>query len=206
MLKKEHEILRAFVEKPWKPYTFQEIKGYANKTSDSYIFSVLKKFVNEGILKEARAGNVVLYSLRLDSEKALSYAGIVAEHLGWNRKQLPYREIEGLMGKMPTDFFILLVTGSYAKNKQRKDSDLDIAIICDDKMAPKMIHSELHHYADISAPKIDFHVFRRGEFLKMLTNKEANFGKETANNNLILAGGHTYFKILSEAIKNGFTG
>ena len=206
MLNKEHEILRAFVEKPWKPYTFTQIKGFVKMKSDSYVFSILKKFVNEGILKVAKAGNVVLYSLKLDSEKSLSYAGMVSEHLGWNKKQLPYKEIERLMVKMPTDFFILLITGSYVNNKQRKDSDLDLVLICDEGIALKSIHSEIHHFADISVPKIDFHVFRRSEFLTMLTNKEANFGKETANNHLILIGGHNYFKILSEAIKNGFAG
>jgi hypothetical protein len=40
----------------------------------------------------------------------------------------------------------------------------------------------------------------------MLLNKEANYGKEIANKNIILYGGENYFNIISEAIKNGFTG
>src|SRR3989338_1344943 len=122
MLKKEHQILGLFIEKPWKSSTFKEIKSYAKKKSQSYIFTILKKFSKQGILKERKAGNVVLYSFNIDSEKAITYASIVAEHLGWGKKQLPHMEIERLMKRMPTSFFIMLVTGSYARNQQKKGS------------------------------------------------------------------------------------
>ena len=40
----------------------------------------------------------------------------------------------------------------------------------------------------------------------MLLTKGANYGKEIANKNLILFGGEGYYNIISEAVKNGFTG
>jgi len=40
----------------------------------------------------------------------------------------------------------------------------------------------------------------------MLTNKEFNYGKEVARNNVIFYGGSIYFNILNEAIEYGFRG
>ena len=166
---------------------------------------MLKKFVNDNMLKEEKAGNVVIYSLN-SSAKALSNAGIVSEYLAWNKKTFPYQQLESMIEKLPTGFFIFLVTGSYASGKQTKKSDLDIVIICDDAFEPKKIYAELKHYAETSIPPVHLYAFKRSEFLKMLLDKEANYGKEIAKNALILNGGTEYFRIISEAIKNGFNG
>lgn len=205
MLKREHEILMAFVEKPWKTFTFKEIKQYSRKKSESYVFSILKKLVKLGVLKEEKAGNVVLYSLH-DSEMALTYAGIVAEYVAWNKKHIPHNEIEALAKKIPTDFFVLLITGSYARNMQKKGSDIDIVVICDDSFNPKKVYAELKHLAEISIPAIHLYVFKESEFSQMLLDKEANYGKETAGNNLAVSGAKIYLRIVSEAIKHGFNG
>jgi len=44
------------------------------------------------------------------------------------------------------------------------------------------------------------------EFYEMLINKEENYGKEIARNNLIITGGKEYYAILQEAIEHGFRG
>ena len=54
----------------------------------------LKKFVKLGLLKEEKAGNVVLYFLNLASLKARTYTGFVAEYVAWNKKHIPYKDIE----------------------------------------------------------------------------------------------------------------
>lgn len=206
MLKKEHEILKVFIEKPWKSFTFKEIKSLSAKKSKSYVGNVLKKFSEEKILSEEKAGNVILYKLNINSEKALNYAGMVAEYIAWDKKHIPYDELERLAEKIPTVFYIFIITGSYAKGKQTKTSDIDVVIICDDSFESKKIYAELRHQASISIPQVHLYTFKREEFLKMLLDKEANYGKEIANNNLILSGGKEYYKIVSEAMKNGFNG
>lgn len=49
-------------------------------------------------------------------------------------------------------------------------------------------------------------MFTRSQFYEMLTNKEENYGKETARNNLIVTGAKQYYDTLMEAIQNGFNG
>jgi predicted nucleotidyltransferase len=206
MLKKEYELLKPFVEKPWLKFTFKQVKEYSKKKSKSYTYNVLGKFVKEGILKEENAGNVNLYHLNLNYTKAQIYAGIIAEYTAWNKKHIPYDDINDLLSKIPTSFFIFAVTGSYARNKQTKGSDIDIIVICDDCTEPKKIYAELRHACEMNIPKIHLYVFKKSELLEMLLSDKANYGKEMINNNIIIYGGAEYFKILCEAIKNGFNG
>ena len=206
MLKKEHQILNAFVEKPWKKFTFKEIKLYSKKKSESYVYNSLKKFVKENILLEEKVGNSVIYFLNFSLLKTLIYAGFIAEYIAWHRKNIPYGDLNGIILKIPTDFFIFIITGSYANNTQKKSSDIDVAIVCDDSFEPKKIYAELRHECMLNIPPIHLYTFKKSEFLNMLLDVKANYGKEIAKNNLILSGGKEYYKIVSEAIKNGFNG
>jgi DNA polymerase sigma len=206
MLKKEYEIIWEIIKKPWKKFTFKEVKKLSGKKSESYIYNSLKKFVKQRILREEKIGNIILYLLNLDSLKTQNYAGFILEFLSWQRKNIPFEDIEGIASKIPTDFFILIITGSYADNTQRKDSDIDLVIICDDTFEPQKIYSELKHECEMNIPKIHLYIFKRKEFLDMLLDKKANYGKEIIKNNIIFFGGEEYYKIVSEAMKNGFAG
>lgn len=206
MLKKEYEIIKAFVDSPWKKFTFKDIKKLSKKKSESYVYDSLKKFVKQGVLKEEKAGNVVLYGLDIASLKAQVYAGFVAEYIAWNRRHIPYNDVEKISKKMPTEFYVLIISGSYAKGTQKIESDIDVVILCDDSTDPKSIYAELRQSCELNIPPIHLFVFRKKEFIGMLTNKEANYGKEIAKNNLILSGGKEYYGILNEAMKNGYNG
>ena len=160
MLKKEYEIIEQPVKEPWKSFTFKEIKKLSGKSSESYIYNSLKKFVKQQILKEKKAGNVTLYSLNLDSIKTQAYIGFILEHISWKRKNIPPKDIEKIAQKIPTDFFILIITGSYANNSEKKDSDIDLVIICEDSFETKLIYSELKHECETNIPKIHLYVFK----------------------------------------------
>ncbi|MBI3412851.1 MAG: nucleotidyltransferase domain-containing protein [Candidatus Aenigmarchaeota archaeon] len=206
MLKKEYEVLLQFARAPWKKLTFKEAKRLSGKKSESYVYNVLKKYAKRGILGEERAGNVVLYSLNLESLKTREYAGFVSEYSSWGRKHVPYKNLEKIASKIPTAFYTLIVTGSYAKGTQKEDSDIDVAIIIDDAAKPKKVYAELRMECELSIPPIHLYVFKGSEFLQMLIDKKPNYGKEIAKNNLILSGGKEYYKIMQEAVENGFDG
>ncbi len=206
MLKKEHEILQEFIGSPWKKFTFKDTKKMSGKKSDSYIYAILKKFVAQGILTEEKAGNVVLYSLNLASLKTQAYSGFTAEYLAWKKKHIPFPDLERIASKIPTPFYSFIITGSYARGIQKNDSDLDLVIICDDCLEPKKIYAELKHDCEMNIPQIHLYIFKKTEFLTMLLDKKANYGKEVIKQNLILFGGEIYYNLLGEAIQNGFNG
>ncbi len=201
MLKKEHQILKPFTEKPWKRYTYREIKLQTKKKSESYTYSTLKKLTKQEILKEEKAGNVTLYSLNT-TMKAQAYAAMTAQHTAWS-KGLPYEDITKIAEKIPTSHYTLLITGSYANGKQIQKSDIDLVIICGDAEEPKRILAEIRHGCELSIPKMHPFVFKESEFTQMLKERKDNYGKEIAKNNLILYGGDAYYRMMAGAIKDG---
>ncbi|MBW2968869.1 nucleotidyltransferase domain-containing protein [Candidatus Woesearchaeota archaeon] len=205
MLNKKRKILEIFANNVWKKFTFREIKKLSKSKSESYIYTSLKQFVRKKILIEEKAGNVILYSANKTQKAAINLA-IAAEYAAWNKKHIPYKTLEKIIAKIPTSFFTLIITGSYAKNKQNQSSDIDIIILCDKQTDPQKIYAELRQECELSIPEVHLYVFTEKEFYKMLTNKKPNYGKEIANNSLILSGGTSYYKIMAEAIANGFNG
>ena len=83
---------------------------------------------------------------------------------------------------------------------------MDIVIICDDQQPPNAILSQIKLESELMIPEFHPYVFTRAQFYEMLINKEENYGKEIARNNLIITGGKEYYTILQEVISHGFNG
>ena len=205
MLTKEHKIIEVFIEEPWKSLTFNQVKKLSKNKSDSYVHKALKQFVKEGTLKQQKVGNNIIYSIN-DSIFALNTIGFISEYKANKAAYLPYKNIQKIINKIKTSFYALIITGSYAKKQQKTTSDIDIVIICDDRQNPNVILSQIKLESELMAPEAHPYVFTQSQFYAMLINKEENYGKETARNNLIITGAKQYYEILMEAIKNGFNG
>lgn len=206
MLKKESEILKIFAKEPWKKFTFTDIKNITGNKSKSYLEKSIKKFLKEELIIKEMIGRIPLYALNMNKTKAINYAGFILEDDGWSKKQIPYNDIDEFIRKTPTKDYVFIITGSYAKNKQNNDSDIDVVILVEDAVDTKMVYAQLSHKAELNIPIIHLYVFKNEEFLQMLKNKEPNYGKEIAFNNIILSGGQIYIKLIKEAIDYGFTG
>ena len=205
MINKEHTILEPFARESWKKFTFKEVKKLSHNKSDNYVHTTLKRFVASGLLQEQKIGNNIIYSLP-NQLFALTTIGFVAEYKTNTTKHLPHNNIQKIINKIKTAFYILIVTGSYAKLKQKETSDLDIVIICDNKQEPDAILSQIKLESELLTPEVHPYVFTQKQFYEMLTTKEENYGKEVARNNLIVTGGKSYYSILLEAVDHGFNG
>ena len=206
MNRKEGEILHFFANEPWRKYTFTELKKASKKKSKSYLALTLKNFIKNSILKQEIIGRLPVYSLNIISTKARIFAGFILENMAWNRKLIPYNDLEKIMRQIPTQNYVFIITGSYARNKQTEKSDMDVVILVDDATEPKGVYAELSHACEMNIPPVHLYVFRNKEFLEMLLNKEANYGKEIAANNIVLYGGQVYIQLIGEAMGHGFTG
>ncbi len=208
IINEESKIAATFLEKPWKGLTYLEIQKISGKKSKSYIYRTLSHLMNDNIIDTSQIGNSLLYNPKLYSLQVQSYFGLVSESVAWESSHIPTDIIERLAEKIRkiTSFFIFIITGSYAKRKEKKRSDLDVVILCDNSVNPQEVMAEIKLESNLSIPKVHPYVFTRKQFLKMLTNKEFNYGKEVARNNVIFYGGNIYFNILNEAIEHGFKG
>ncbi len=202
MLKKSYRILDVFVKNPTITYLFGEVKDHINSKSESYTYNSLKSFVEEGILTKEKKGGLGIYKIA-NTSKAISFLSIVAEYKAWNKKNFPIDIILELVKKININFFVLLVTGSYTNGNQTSKSDIDVILIVPNDA--KKISSRLRHFCEMNIPSIHLYVFTDEEFKQMLLDEKHNYGKEAVKDNLIFYGAEAYYKILFEAMKNGFS-
>lgn len=201
-LKKEIEILVPFIKEPWKDFTLTEIKTATKNKSHHYVYEALEKF-SKTILKKEKRGNTNIYKIN-ENAKELDHFILAEAVLKQKNRHIPYKVVRQIENKIKTSFYTLLITGSYAKNKQTKASDLDIAIIIP-KGSKKAFEIALKE-GELTIPEVHGFVFTEEEFYRMLINKEFNYGKECAKNHIIVHGMSSYYKILLRGLQNGFKG
>ncbi len=189
LTKQQLNILGVFKKDIFASLTFKQIKEQSKQKSNNIVQIALKKFKEHDLVKTGLTGDVTTYSLNLDSNVTLSHLNLINELELQNRK-FPKEiliEIQKRILKQ-TEFFILIVFGSYAKNKATEKSDVDIAMIVESEQIKKEIIPILETVKRREIKPIDYHVFTRDEFLGMLRAESENVGKQIYKNSLSYYG------------------
>jgi len=195
--KQQLGILSVFSRDIFTELTFKQIKTGSGQKSNNVVQIALKEFKKQGIITARRTGNMITYSLDLNSNLALAYLNLLNELEAKSRK-FP-REILSEMQKRIskyTDFFILIIFGSYAKGKTTEKSDLDIAVIAESEKTRNEITPYLETIKRREIARIDYHIFTENEFMDMLKSDEENIGKQVHKNRIIYYGFTEYINLV----------
>lgn len=195
--KSQLSILNLFRKDIFLSKTIRELALTANKDYPT-VYNAVKEL--EGIVQTKKAGQAKLCSLIL-SQKSISVLSFLDEQEAISAN-IP--NISKILEEKEFMDDIIIVTGSYAKNKQTKNSDIDLVIITKEKAFEKQ--KLLESLTSLSLPKIHPIAITQKDFKDMLLAKEPNFGKEIFNNRLLLRNASRYYLLLKEAIENGFRG
>jgi predicted nucleotidyltransferase len=208
LTEEQMNILSVFLREPFKGLTFRQVKAMSRQKSNNVTQIALKRFEMEGIVKVERTGNVKSYRLDMGSNLCLAYVNLIGEiEL---RKKLP-KQILGILEEIQnkvsrqTEFFILLVFGSYASGEATSRSDLDVAVIVEAEETRKDVTPILETVKRRSAIGIDYHVFTRKEFLEMLQAEQENLGKQIYRKSVIIRGRIEYYGMIKR-LANGRIG
>jgi len=191
----------------WKNHLFaelsiSEIMALAKKQTKPWVFNSLGLLAKSSILSMKRKGNLNLYSLNLNNPPTVQL--------------LQYLEIQGiltfpkidiireLIENIPIKNYCLVVFGSYAENRQKTSSDLDICFLIDSKKTEKKIKPYANEIKLNFPTELDDHYITFGDFAEMLVRKEENLGKQIAKKHLIFYNADIYYQLLKEAHKHGF--
>ena len=203
MLTKEQlNIFSVFKEEIFASLTFKQIKQQSRQKSNNIVQIALKEFQKQGIVKTKETGDVTVYSLNLNNNLTLSYLNLINES-EISKSKIPTNILDNTKNRIfkHTEFFILIVFGSYAKNEATKKSDLDIAVIVESEHTKKEIIPFLETIKRREVIQIDYHIFTRVEFLEMLKADFENIGKQIFKSNIIYYGYIPYCNII-KGIKN----
>ena len=197
LTKVQMNILSVFKKDIFSSLTFRQLKEQSRQKSNNIIQIALKEFQNQKLIRTELVGDVTRYHLDLESNLTLSYLHLINES-EIEKKRFPKEITAEIQKKLlkQTEFFILIVFGSYAKNKAAEKSDLDIAIIIESEQTKKEITPGLETIKRREIKPLDYHIFTRTEFLEMLRADYENLGKQVYKNSFIYYGFIEYYNLI----------
>jgi len=202
LTRKQHELFSLFAEDVFNEYSFTELKERSGERSHSLLQRALRRFQDEGLVAERAVGPTKLYSLNLDSEAVNAYLALYANDR--IKKISPVLSLLQQEIEKVTLFYSLVVFGSYAEGTQRAGSDVDVAVILQDKV--HKVKAAVNRVRDRSLIGLDAHVITSGDFLAMLLADYENLGKEIARKNLPVVNNSIFYKLVRKGRSHGFTG
>ena len=200
---KQLRIFLVFAKTPFAEYTLKQIKEISKEKSNNALAIAMRRFKKEELLNEQKVGKSSLYRLNLENELIYYYIAL-ANHNRLNKiAHRTIRIIKESIGKH-TQFYSIVVFGSYAIQKQRKDSDFDVAVFIEEEAKRKDVQRGLNAAEQKSVIQLDGHVITRDEFLEMLKNDEENLGKQIARKHLAIYNIQIFYNLLQSGMKNEF--
>ena len=202
LTKTQIRIFEQFLKNVFAEYTYKDIKTLSKEKSNDTFHSAIQRFKNEELVHEKIIGKSKLYSIRLSNEISYSYLSIAAlNKLNKNIRKILQELIDEI--DRYTIFYSLVIFGSYADNTQTKKSDLDIAIIIENKYKEHEIKTAINSISKISLIDLDCHIITKEEFLEMLKADYENLGKQIARKNLPIHNNYIFYKIIKIGVENG---
>jgi len=182
--------------------SISEIMAISKKKTKPWVFNALKLLTRHKLLVARKKGNLNLYKLNLDNPlllQALQYLD-VQNNLDFSKLDV----IIDAISRIPVKNYCLVVFGSYAENKQKASSDLDICFLVESKQVEKKIKPYLNEVKLEHTVSIDEHCITFEDFVQMLLRGEENLGKQIFRNHKLFFNAEIYYQLIKEAHKNGF--
>ena len=85
----------------------------------------------------------------------------------------------------------IILFGSYAKNNEHKNSDIDICIIHNNEKEAQRIELNLSIH-----PNIEIHIFHYSEFIRMIDSKQFNVAQEIVKDGIPLSNIEMYYQVI----------
>ena len=199
---KKIELLEAWKTCPFAEYGIAEIMKISKKKTKPWVFNALKQLAKSKLLLSKRKGNLDVYSLNLDNPFLIHALQYLDAQNSLDFQQLDI--IAEAINKIPIKNYCLLVFGSYAENKQKNTSDLDICFLIENTQAEKRIKPYFNEVKLNHAVNIDEHYITFNDFVKMLLREEENLGKQIFRKRKLFFNADIYYRLIREAYKNGF--
>ena len=108
--------------------------------------------------------------------------------------------VDGLLSKIASPFFTMILFGSHVKGTASERSDLDVIFVIPDRKFEKEITSAVGSVQHISPIGIHEIVLTSDEFTDLLKQKTSNIAWEAVDNRIVPYGAQTLFKILEAVL------
>ena len=178
--KNQLQILAALISQPDNELYLSEL-GMILRKHPGIFQRGINSLEKQGIIVSHKRGNQRLFRINRDNSLFNEIKGIVEKTQG----------AEGLMRKMVADakgISAALIYGTYAKNKMRSDSDIDILIVANNMRAEDVLLDNIGDIEEKLQREINYKIYSNEEFLKKRKSKDP-FIEEILSDKYILLKG-----------------
>jgi len=158
-------------------------------------YNIVNDFYPEIISKE-KIGNTNLVKLNFVPNQEI-YSVEQKRTQEFLQKNSKIKIIKDYIEEINYPFMIVLVFGSYAKNRNIPASDIDICIISDNEEKKRKLFSRLN----LLSLKLEIQEFTTDDFISMIEKSQRNLGHEIIKSNIILYGIENYYNLISKWMK-----
>jgi predicted nucleotidyltransferase/predicted transcriptional regulator len=189
-MKTTQKIIRLLIEHPERTYSIRSIAQTLN-INYRIAFEKVNLLEKKGTIKIERLGNSNQCSFTYSFTPEVQEVENLRLEKTVNNKNINL--VKNRITSIQDPFFIAVLFGSYAKQKQGKPSDIDVCIISDSKKTKDAIHRI------VATIPSDIHLvmFTADEFRSMIQTTKENVGKEIVRNHIILTGAEAFYRLIN---------
>lgn len=196
------KLLEAWKSNPFDELSISEIMKISKRKTKTWVFNSLKLLTKYKLLLLKRKANINIYNLNLNNPLLIQ----TLQHLEvQNTLNFPALSIiTEIIDKISIKNCCILVFGSYAKNKQKPYSDIDICFLIENKEVEKTLQPYINEIKLNHIVNTDEHYITFEDFIKMLLRNEENLGKQIFRKHKLFFNADIYYQLIKEAYKHGF--
>ena|SRR3989338_7606411 len=192
------EIIKLFVADPTKAYNISEI---AKNTCINYrlIYNAVLVLEKERFLEIRNVGNIRVCSFIYAGNIPLCTYAEAERTKNSLEKNVALNIIKQEIDKKTnTVYDTILIFGSYGKDKQRTNSDIDLLCIIPEGKRREQYEQEMHSILKLLHYKIDVNILTEKEFINGKKEQTMNIIKEVIPNHIILRGAEQFHYLLGK--------
>lgn len=197
----ENKILGSLLRRPLESRSMHKI-SLDTKLSYVTVHKLIPSLTTRRLVKQEKKGKANLISVDFENAKLEELSSAVLSEkmaLLRNYPQIAIltKEIEeALAGKL----YILLLFGSYAKGKPKKESDIDFLFITPRREDIEGYKEKINKALRLSALKKHFNIVSMDDFMDML-NQKYSVGREAFQQGIVLFGTEPYYAMVKAHVR-----
>jgi predicted nucleotidyltransferase len=200
---KQLKIFEVLVKRPFAEHFRKEIKKESGEKSNNALALAINSLKKLRILSERKVGKSGILTLNLKNDLIFQYIALCNSQRISHLANMAVNELKDELDEI-TPFYAMALFGSYATNKQKQNSDLDLAVFIESEEKRKKITASINSAKLKSSLKIDAYVIPMDEMIEMLTNKEENLGKQIARKHMAVHNHQIFYELVLKGMKHGF--
>lgn len=193
-LKPKEKIIKALIENK-EPQSILSLSGSA-VVDYKNTYNIVNELLVSGAIVSKVMGNTKPVRLNISPNQEI-FSVEEKRTQEFLLKNPKLKIVKNYIEEINYPFLIVLIFGSYVKEKQTNTSDIDICIISDNEEKTKALLNRLN----LLSLKLEIQEFTTKEFVSMIEKSQRNLGHEIVKSNIILYGTENYYNLISKWMK-----